>query len=39
MGSPYVDANDDWIPYASRVAALAKGKGAIILHHETEEAK
>ena len=38
-GSPYVESNDDWVPYRDRLAALANCKVAIMLHRDTPEAK
>ena len=38
-GAPYVGANEAWVPYRERLAALASCKIAIMLHHPTPEAK
>ena len=38
-GRPYVTANDQWTPYGDRLAALAKCRVAVMLHHDTPEAK
>lgn len=38
-GKPHVTANDDWVPYREHFAVLAKSKVAVMLHHDTPEAK
>ena len=37
-GRPYVDANDEWVPYRERLSWLRAGKVAIMLHRPTAEA-
>jgi len=38
-GSPYVDANAEWVPYRERLSWLRAGKAAIMLHRATAEAE
>jgi glycosyltransferase involved in cell wall biosynthesis len=38
-GRPFVEANDDWVPYRKRFETLSKCKVAIMLHRDTPEAK
>ena len=37
-GSPYVEANEDWVPYRDRLSWLRRSKIAIMLHRPTAEA-
>jgi glycosyltransferase involved in cell wall biosynthesis len=37
-GAPYVDANDEWVPFRERLSWLRAGKIAIMLHRSTSEA-
>ena len=37
-GQPYVEANDEWVPYRERFTWLRRGKIAIMLHRPTAEA-
>ncbi len=37
-GSPYVEANDEWVPYRDRLSWLRRSKIAIMLHRPTAEA-
>jgi len=37
-GQPYIEANDEWVPYSERFAWLRRGKIAIMLHRSTAEA-
>jgi glycosyltransferase involved in cell wall biosynthesis len=37
-GSPFVDANPEWVPYRERLSWLRGGKVAIMLHRPTAEA-
>jgi len=37
-GNPYVEANDEWVPYRERFAWLRRAKIAIMLHRPTAEA-
>jgi glycosyltransferase involved in cell wall biosynthesis len=37
-GTPYVDANPEWVPYRERLSWLRGGKVAIMLHRPTAEA-
>jgi len=38
-GTPFVSANDSWVPYRERLSWLRSGKIAIMLHHSTTEAE
>ena len=38
-GTPYVEANDDWVPYAERLSWLRRSKIAMMLHRSTAEAR
>jgi len=38
-GTPYVEANDDWVPYRERLSWLARAKIAMMLHRSTAEAR
>jgi glycosyltransferase involved in cell wall biosynthesis len=38
-GTPYVEANDDWVPYAERLSWLQRSKIAMMLHRSTAEAR
>ncbi|HKS23760.1 MAG TPA: glycosyltransferase [Thermoanaerobaculia bacterium] len=38
-GRPFVDANDEWVPYRERLAWLHRAKIAIMLHRPTAEAR
>ncbi len=38
-GQPHVSANEEWVPYRERFAALQRCKVAIMLHRETPEAR
>lgn len=38
-GRPYVEANDEWVRYRDRLAELGRCKIAIMLHHDTAEAR
>ena len=37
-GTPYVEANDDWVPYRQRLSWLRRSKIAMMLHRSTAEA-
>src|SRR5437868_6454193 len=39
QGRPYVDANNEWVPYRERLSWLRAGKVAIMLHRPTAEAE
>lgn len=38
-GTPYVEANDDWVPYRERLSWLRRAKIAMMLHRSTPEAR
>jgi hypothetical protein len=38
-GRPFVDANDEWVPYRERLTWLHRAKIAIMLHRPTAEAR
>jgi len=38
-GTPYVEANDDWVPYRERLSWLRRSKIAMMLHRSTAEAR
>ena len=38
-GTPYVSANDDWVPYRDRLSWLRRSKIAMMLHRSTAEAR
>ena len=38
-GTPYVEANDDWVPYRERLSWLRRAKIAMMLHRSTAEAR
>jgi glycosyltransferase involved in cell wall biosynthesis len=38
-GQPFVEANDEWVPYRERLAWLHRAKIAIMLHRPTAEAR
>jgi hypothetical protein len=38
-GSPFVEANDEWVPYRERLSWLHRAKIAIMLHRPTAEAE
>jgi glycosyltransferase involved in cell wall biosynthesis len=37
-GAPFVEANDEWVPYRERLSWLVRAKIAIMLHRPTAEA-
>jgi len=38
-GAPWIDANDQWVPFRERLSWLRSGKIAIMLHRSTTEAR
>lgn len=38
-GTPWVEANDDWVPYRDRLSWLQRSKIAMMLHRSTAEAR
>jgi glycosyltransferase involved in cell wall biosynthesis len=38
-GTPYVSANDEWVPYRQRLSWLRRSKIAMMLHRSTAEAR
>jgi glycosyltransferase involved in cell wall biosynthesis len=38
-GAPFVEANDEWVPYRERLSWLLRAKIAIMLHRPTAEAE